>query len=147
MTQKEWLEKMAKYCAYQERCQFEVRSKLFGSGLTDDEIENIICELIAQNFIDELRFARAFSRGKFNIKGWGKIKIKQHLKQKKISDYCINKGLSEISSEDYYCKLTELLQKKNSLLNADNEFVKKQKIARFLIGKGFESEMVWEELS
>jgi len=147
MTQREGLEKMAKHCLYQERCQLDVRLKLFASGLTDDEVDNIICDLIAQNFIDELRFARAFSRGKFNIKGWGKIKIKQHLKQKKISDYCIKKGLSEISSEDYYFKLTELLQKKTILLNADNEFIKKQKLARFLIGKGFESEMVWEELS
>jgi len=147
MTQKEWLEKMAKYCAYQERCQFEVRSKLFGSGLTDDEIENIICELIAQNFIDELRFSKAFSRGKFNAKGWGKIKIKQHLKQKRISDFCIKKGLAEISSEEYYIKLNELLTKKSRLLNAEDEFTKKQKLARFLMGKGFESEMVWEELS
>ena len=147
MTHKEALEKMAKYCAYQERCQFEVRSKLIGTGLSDDEIENIICDLIEQNFLDELRFSKAFTRGKFNTKSWGKIKIKQHLKQKRISDFCIKKGLSEISKEDYYNKLDELLQKKIKLLSTEDEFTKKQKIARYLIGKGFESEMVWEELS
>jgi regulatory protein len=147
MTQKEALEKMAKYCAYQERCQFEVRTKLFGSGLSDDEIENIICDLIEQNFLDELRFSKAFVRGKFNAKSWGKIKIRQHLKQKRISDFCIRKGLLEISSEEYYIKLDFLLQKKKKLLSAEDEFTKKQKLARYLIGKGFESEMVWEELS
>ena len=147
MTHKEALDKMAKYCAYQERCQFEVRTKLFGTGLSDDEIENIICDLIEQNFLDELRFSKAFVRGKFNSKSWGKIKIKQHLKQKRISEFCIKKSLSEISKEDYYSKLNELLQKKSKLLHTEDEFTKKQKLARYLIGKGFESEMVWEELS
>lgn len=147
MTHKEALDKMAKYCAYQERCQFEVRTKLFGTGLSDDEIENIICDLIEQNFLDELRFSKAFVRGKFNLKSWGKIKIKQHLKQKKISEFCIKKSLSEISKEDYYSKLNELLQKKSKLLHTEGEFTKKKKLARYLIGKGFESEMVWEELS
>ena len=147
MTHKEALEKMAKYCAYQERCQFEVRTKLFGTGLSNDEIENIICDLIEQNFLDELRFSKAFVRGKFNSKSWGKIKIKQHLKQKRISEFCIKKSLSEISKEDYYSKLNELLQKKSKLLHTEDEFTKKQKLARYLIGKGFESEMVWEELS
>ena len=147
MTHKEALEKMAKYCAYQERCQFEVRTKLFGTGLSNDEIENIICDLIEQNFLDELRFSIAFVRGKFNAKSWGKIKIKQHLKQKKISEFCIKKSLSEISKEDYYSKLDKLLQKKSKLLSTEDEFTKKQKLARYLIGKGFESEMVWEELS
>ena len=147
MTYKEALDKMSKYCAYQERCQFEVRTKLFGTGLSDDEIENIICDLIEQNFLDELRFSKAFVRGKFNSKSWGKIKIKQHLKQKRISEFCIKKSLSEISKEDYYSKLNELLQKKSKLLHTEDEFTKKQKLARYLIGKGFESEMVWEELS
>lgn len=147
MTQKEWLEKMARYCAYQERCHFEVRQKLFGSGLSEVEIENIICDLVEQNFIDELRFSKAYVRGKFNVKGWGRIKIKQHLKQKKVSDFCIKKGLQEISSEDYFRKLTELKNKKERLLVAEDEFTKKQKLGRFLIGKGFEPEMVWEELS
>ncbi len=147
MTQREAIEKMAKYCAYQERCQFEVRTKLFGSGLSNDEIENVICDLIEQKFLDELRFSKAFVKGKFNTKSWGKLKIKQHLKQKKISNSCINKALDEISNEDYFNKLNGLIKKKNKLLVTDNEYTRKQKIGRYLIGKGFESEIVWEELA
>lgn len=147
MTQKEAFLKMAKYCAYQERCQFEVRNKLFNNQLSEDEIENIICELIDQNYLDEERFARTFVRGKFGMKGWGKIKITQHLKQKRISDYCIRKGLEEISQEDYYSKMTSIVEKKMKEYNAEDEFTRTQKIARYLISRGYESEMVWEELS
>lgn len=147
MTQKEALEKMAKYCAYQERCIQEVREKLFGNELSSDEIENIICELMDQNFIDEERFAKAYVRGKFKIKGWGRVKIKQHLKHKKLSDYCIKKGFEEINTEEYLTKLSETREKKEKSLKASNEFEKKQKLANFLMGRGFESELVWEELS
>ena len=79
MTQKQALGKMAKFCAYQERCQSEIKYKLFGTGLSNDEIDNIICDLIEHKFLDEERFAKAFVRGKFNQKGWGRIKIQQHL--------------------------------------------------------------------
>lgn len=144
MTQKEGLEKMAKYCAYQERCQSEVRQKLFGSGLSQDEIENIICDLIDQNFLDEERFARTYVRSKFRQKGWGKIKIKQNLKQKQISDYCIKKGFEEINPEEYIEKLESIIDKKIDSLKHESEFKRNQKAARFALGKGYESNLVWD---
>lgn len=144
MTQREAIEKMAKYCAYQERCQSEVRQKLFGSGLNSDEIENVVCDLIEQNFIDEERFARAFVRGKFRQKGWGRMKIQQHLKQKQVSDYCIRKGFEEIETKEYLNKLDEIIEKKSKSLNETNEFVRNQKAAKYAIGRGYESELVWQ---
>ncbi|MBL56153.1 MAG: RecX family transcriptional regulator [Flavobacteriales bacterium] len=146
MTQKEALQKMAKYCAYQERCQSEVRQKLKSFSLCEEEIESIICELIDQNFLNEERFAKAFVRGKFNQKDWGKNKIKQHLFQKEISAYCIKKGLEEINESDYLNKLERLVYKKKRTLKFSNQFNLNQKVARYLIGKGFESDLVWDYL-
>ncbi len=146
MTQREALEKMAKYCAYQERCQFEVRQKLFGTGFSEEETNNIICDLIEQNFIDEERFAKTFTRGKFRQKKWGRLKIKQHLKQKQISEYCINKGLQEITTKEYHEKLELVISKKSSNLIEENEFIKKQKVAKYALSRGFESNLIWEIL-
>ena len=146
MTQKEYLEKMAKYCAYQERCQSEVRQKLYGSGLTSEEIENIICDLIDQNFLDEERFARAFVRGKFRQKRWGRIKIKQHLKQKQISDYCIRRGFEEIENAEYLTGLEEVIDKKFNSLKDDDQFIKRQKTAKYALSRGFENNLIWEIL-
>jgi len=147
MTQNEAIEKMKKYCAYQERCQSEVRQKLYGFGLNNDEIENALCSLIEQNFINEERFAKTFARGKFRQKKWGKVKIKQHLKQKQISDYCIKTALEEIDTEDYLAALDLVLSKKEELLNEENNFIKKQKIAKHAINKGFENDLVWNYLN
>lgn len=138
--------KAAKYCAYQERSQQQVRDKLYEYGLYSDEVEEIIAWLITENFINEERFASSYARGKFNLKHWGKVKIRIGLKQHQISDYCINKALKEINTEDYLLTLNQLIEKKQAQLGSINPFEKKQKIARYLIGKGFESELVWESL-
>src|SRR5476651_1731742 len=89
------------YCAYQERSQQEVRDKLYEWGLYPNAVENVIVQLIDGNFLNEERFANAYTRGKFNQKGWGKIKIKQGLKFKKVSDVLIKKALNSINGDDY----------------------------------------------
>lgn len=137
---------IAKYCAYQERCHQEVRDKLYGFGILPDEVELIIYELIQQNFLNEERFSIAFARGKFLYKKWGRNKLKRELKRRKISDYCINKGLSEIDSQQYESVLVDILRKKINSLNSIKGYQKNYKAAQFAIGKGFESEIVWELL-
>ena len=147
MIKSEAFQKMAKYCAYQERCQSEIRHRLKGSGLSNEEIENVICDLIEQNFTNEERFAKAFVRGKFNQKGWGKNKIKQHLIQKEISEFCINKGLNEICESDYLEKLELIVQKKRNQLSEPNEFILNQKVVKYALSRGFESNLIWDVLN
>mgnify|MGYP001438995531 FL=1 len=147
MTQNEALEKIKKYCAYQERCQTEVRTKLLEFKLTVENIENIICCLIEENFINEERFSRSFVRGKFRQKKWGRIKIRQSLQYKNISEYCIRKGFEEIDEEEYLKTLESILKKKEGLLNEENEFIRQQKLAKYAISRGFENNLVWNHLT
>src|SRR5476651_694137 len=105
------LTKAEHYCAYQERSQQEVRDKLYEWGLYPKSVENIISQLISANFINEERFAKAYAKGKFNQKGWGKIKIKQGLKLKQVPDVLIKKALQTIDPDDYLKTLEKVLQK------------------------------------
>jgi regulatory protein len=135
--------KIKQYCTYQERCHSEVRDKLYSFGLNKAEIEEIIFLLITENYLNEERFAIHYAGGKFRMKQWGKIKIKQSLKFKEISDYCIKKALKEIDSKEYektFQKLAE--QKLKTLKSEKNIFIKKRKLQDFLLQKGFENEMV-----
>lgn len=142
---KSLLAQLMHYCAYQERCHTEVRYKLVELGARGDELEHIMSELIAENFLNEERYACAFVRGKFYHKQWGKIKIIHALKQKEISTYCINKGLKEISSEDYFETVTQLVIKKfKDLQEFDNVWEIKQKTFRYLVQRGFEFEIIQE---
>ena len=132
------------YCAYQERSQQEVRNKLYDWGLHHDEVENVIVDLLEQNFINEERFAVLFAGGKFRIKKWGKNKIKNELKLRKISVYCIRKALESIDDDEYMLTLKQLIQKKTALTKEKNKFKKFSKIAGFAISKGYEPELVRE---
>lgn len=137
-----------RYCNYQDRCQQEIRDKLYSLGASTPETENLIAELIETNLLNEERFARSFARGKFRIKHWGRVKIVQHLKQHRISPYCIQKGLTEIDAEEYYRTLTRLVELKWHELSAERSIItRKGKTFRFLQQRGFESALIAEALS
>ncbi|MGJ3234179.1 regulatory protein RecX [Marivirga sp.] len=146
-TVKEGKARGAKYCSLQERSQQQVRDKLYEWGLYGDEVEEVIAWLISEDFINEERFAQSYVRGHFNLKKWGRIKIKQGLEQKKISDYCIKKGMKEIDEEDYQNTIVNLLEKKWRTIKDPNLYVKKQKAVRYLLQKGFEADLVWAEVN
>ena len=139
-------EKARKYCVYQERNQQEVRNKLYEWGLHKKEVEETISDLINENFINEERFAIAYAGGKFRIKQWGKIKIKMALQQKKVSDYCIRKALSQIDNRDYQKTLEKIINTYSKKITEKHPMKRKYKIAQYIIGRGFESDLVWETL-
>lgn len=138
------LDRLQRYCAYQDRCHKEVRSKLLEIGIYGDDLENIIVDLIEDNFLDEQRFATAYARGKFRYKKWGRIRIQRELKMRQISAYCLKKAMEEISDEDYMETLENLLEKKNRVLREKNIWKRRKKLADYVISKGYESYLVWE---
>lgn len=147
-TPEQSLPKIKQYCAYQERCHAEVRDKLYSFGLRKTEVEEIISELITENYLNEERFAIHFAGGKFRMKQWGKIKIKQALKAKQVSDYCIRKALKEIDSKEYQKTFQKLAEQKLKTLKSErNIFIKKRKMQDFLLQKGFEMEMIREAIN
>lgn len=143
-TQKQALIKAESYCAYQERCQQEVRDKLYSWGLHEVQVENVIAELIASNFINEERFAKAYAGGKFRIKKWGRVKISIELKRRKISAYCIKKGLAEIEEEEYIKTLQKVAEVKIKAMKERDSKKKKYKVMNYLLSRGFENDLVVE---
>lgn len=141
---KETTEKIQSFCALQDRCQWEVENKMRQWGVEEYIIENIVTDLILEKFIDEQRFSESFCRGKFRIKRWGKVKIKNELTLRKISFSCIQKGLEQINDKEYYSVLKELYEKKKSSIKDKNQFIKKGKIVKYLQQKGFESNLIWQ---
>jgi len=138
--------KAESYCAYQERSQFEIRNKLYEWGLHQKDVEEIISELIELNFLNEERFALAYSLGKFRIKGWGKNKIRQGLKLKRIPDKLIIKSLKEINEDDYLLMLTKILKKKLNTISEKDPFKKRYLLSRFATSKGYESDLITDLL-
>ena len=137
------LPKAKHYCAYQERCHSEVKEKLCGFGLHKREIDQILSQLIEENYLNEERFAIQFAGGKFRIRQWGKVKIKYALRQKKVSDYCIRKALASIDQQEYEKSLHKLAEAKRKTLNGEkNIFIRNKKLQDHLLQRGFEAGLV-----
>ncbi len=128
---------LERYCIYQDRCHVEVEKKLNNLNLIEEAKELIIIHLIQHNFLNEERFAKSFARGKFKIKKWGKYKITNELKFRKISNYNIKSAMTEIDLDDYNTTIHKLIIKKEKTLTEKNSFTRKKKILNFMLQKGY----------
>lgn len=130
--------KLEAFCAYQERCLFEIKNKLEEFDLSDGDKTNIISSLKTNKFWNEERFAEAYCQGKVRIKRWGKQKIKAGLIQKHVEAAIIKSALESIDESDYSHALQSLYEKKSIELNNEKDtWTKNQKINRYLASRGF----------
>lgn len=137
------LQKLRHFCGYSERCHNDVIQKLFGLGVWKKDHDGIIAALIEEDYLNEERFAKTFAGGHFRQKQWGRNKILQHLKLKKISAYCIKKAMLEIDAEEYEKVLRNLFdQKWKSLRSEKNRFTRMKKTADYLLQKGYEPHLI-----
>ena len=144
-TLEEAKRKLEHYCVYQERCHKEVRQKLQDMHMIPEAMDIIIVHLIEHNFLNEERFAKAFVRGKFNIKKWGRRRLTLELKRKDVAKANINAAINEINEENYCKTLNELAEKRFLALNEKNKFKKKKELIDYLLYRGWESHLVYEK--
>tara|TARA_B100001173_G_scaffold66780_1_gene56515 strand:- start:3870 stop:4334 length:465 start_codon:yes stop_codon:yes gene_type:complete len=145
LTVKEIEGKLQYYCSYQDRCHKEVKAKLKSFKISSEELNEIVSNLIKDNYLNESRFSKSFVRGKFNIKNWGRVRIINELKLRNISIYNINLGLKEIDDQDYINKLEDIFNKKLSSLSNLNSNLKKKKIISYLLYRGWESNLIYSK--
>ncbi len=142
LSKEQLLAKLMKYCAYQERSIKEVEQKLLDLECAEELTEPIVDFLIEERFVDEERFAKYYTLGKFKYNHWGRIKIKIGLRQKGISEQLIEKYLPEIKPEDYSKTILKLIEKKKGSTNEEDPYKLKAKILNYVVGKGFEFDEV-----
>ena len=145
-TAQQGLEKGRAYCAYQERSHSEVRNKLYQWGLHKNEVELVLTYLIEEGMLNEERFARTFARGKFRLKQWGRIKIGLALKQKGVSNYAIQAGLSEIDEDEYLKTLKKIIRKKTTAWKTLAPLPLKYKVFQYCLGRGYEKGLITSAL-
>ena len=141
------LVKMEAWCAYQDRCLFEVQNKLDSWNIDFQYKEKIIEKLILNRFLDEKRFVDSFISGKVRIKRWGRIKIKHHLIQKRVDKKIIEQGLKSIEQEVYWNNLISLATRKSTEIKpSENSWEAKQKIMTYLASKGYEQDLIYDAI-
>ncbi|WP_299337689.1 regulatory protein RecX [uncultured Psychroserpens sp.] len=138
--------RLERYCAYQERCHKDVIQKLYEMRMIPEARDQIIVHLLKHDFLNEERFAKAFVRGKFRIKKWGKQRLKLELKRKDINRTLIDIALKEITDEEYFNTFQELAAKKLDSIRETNLQKKRKKLADYLLYRGWESHLVYDKI-
>lgn len=146
-TFEEIKQKMVNYCVYQDRCHLEVEQKMREFLLIPEAKDEILLYLMKENYLNEERFTRSYIRGKFNIKNWGRIKIKIHLKQKGISEKLISKCMDEIDEDDYRKIILQIWNNYYNRQKGLKDYQKKSKTIHYLISRGFEYEEILQSNS
>lgn len=139
----------AERCSVRECCRADWQQKWRRAGLSDGDTEKVLMRLENEGFIDENRYARAFVHDKLNYEHWGRVKIRAALQQKGVSRSDISEALDTIDEEVYEQILKDVLTIKSRTLKEPEGYAKKQKLARFAIGRGFEASHVfrWLDIS
>lgn len=141
-NENEALGKAAAYCSMSEHCIFEVQEKLQNWGQDNGAQERIIKRLVDEKYIDERRFCRSFINDKLKFNKWGRVKIVQGLKMKKIPSGIIRECIDTIDQEMYISTLKSLVDSRKKTIRAANTYELNGKLIRFALGRGFEMDVI-----
>ena len=144
-----YLSKAQSYCSRAEKCESDVRTYLYKQGVDAKLIARIVDCLVADKFVDNARYARAFVSDAFKFNKWGRLKIRQALQAKGISEKLMSQPLADIDDSEYMSLLENILRAKLKSVRGDDEYKVKASIFRFAYSRGFEPELVekvWEKL-
>ncbi len=142
------LEKAMRYCSYQERCIQDLEKRFEAWNVKKSDWDKIIDYLMKEDFLNEERYIEAYVRGKFLIKKWGRNKIKMGLAQKRLSGSLVEKIMNqEIEEEQYLQTISDLVQRKKELIDEEDDFKLRDKLYRFMLSRGFESDLVVKVLN
>ena len=147
LTKEQVLQKLRFYCRYQQRCQSEVKEKLFELGVNKKDHDELITELVKENCLNDERFAVAFASGRFKLKQWGRKKIQKGLREKRVSDEIAQKALEQINKKEYRAILNKLAKERYAALKHEQHVVRKKKTMDYLMQKGYELDLVKEAIN
>lgn len=140
-TADEMLLRMAGLCAASEQCVSDIRAKVLKKGFSPEVADRIIDYLVSNRYIDEVRYAKAFTADKVRFSCWGRIKIRMHLRAKHVDDSSISEGLLYIDEKQYAESLGRVLEAKARTLDM-SEIADRRKLYRHLASRGYESSLI-----
>lgn len=142
-------QKLKHYCAWQERCQSEVKAKALSLGVNRETAGHFADRLAEEGCLNEERFAIQFAGGRFRMKQWGKTKIRAELKKKRVSENCIAAAIGQINEKEYLKTVEKLARQKWNSIKGEgvNHFIKMSKTRNYLLQKGYEPALIKTELA
>jgi regulatory protein len=142
ISRSDFQQRIMKYCAEAERCSQDVLARLISWGMSPEEADIILTKLRTDKFLDDERYARSYVTEKWNLDKWGRIKIENALRQKKINDDLIADTINTIDDNEYLEALHEILRNKAREVKSENPSDDARRVMMYAQSRGFEEELV-----
>ncbi len=133
---------LAALCAQAEHCQYEMVEKMRRWELSEEAQARVMQRLVAERYVDNERFARAFVKDKIRYNKWGRRKVEQALWAKHIDEDIRQRVLDEVDDEEYISVLRPLLKQKRKTTKANSDYELNGKLIRFAMGRGFTMDII-----
>ena len=136
------LEKLMAYCSKMERCESDIKKKLYNWGVDPKKTAGILEELKKNSFLHSQRYIESYIRGKYYYNKWGRVKIRFNLNLKGFEENEINNALDNFfDSVNYEEMIMEQIIRKNQSLTIEDSYQRKSKLIHFGQSRGYETEL------
>ena len=142
MDAKKALNIIAAQCGKKECCSADVAARLRRWELSERDVAAIMEFLVKHRFVDDARFAEAYARDKSRFNRWGRLKIAQMLRLKRIPESMISNALATLPAEEDGDTCLALLRQKDKTLKEADPYKRRAKLCRFALGRGFDYDTV-----
>lgn len=138
-----------RYLSRRDHSSFELKQKVGKKGYKESDIERVIQNLADSGYLKDEEFASKFVEEKTELNQWGPKKIKSHLYKKGIDRKIIDKVLSHKTDDLQLQQICVdlIMKRKRHFLREDDDYKRKQKIYRYLAGRGFSGSVIKKSLS
>ena len=147
LTFEQALQRAASLCSSSEHCISDIEEKLYRWGVDKADSEKIIDSLLDEKYIDETRYAIAYTRDKLRFSHWGRIKIRTMLRAQHISEADVNNAFDDIDQEEYLGILESIINKKRQTMDDIESYASRAKLIRFAMQRGFEMHEITKFIS
>ncbi len=137
MTEKEAFVRLSAKCAVTEYCRADMRRMMARWDMPDDARERVLARLQKEGFVDERRYAGAFTRDKFRYNKWGVVKIALQLRMKGIAPDIIDEAVKEVDDDTALATLRKIIEAKRTTVKGKSDYEVNCKLLRFALSRGF----------
>jgi len=134
--------------ARRELSELQVRQRLARNGHDADAIDEAIARLREERAIDDERVAEAIARTETSVRRRGKLRVRMQIERAGIAKATAKRAVDDVfDAIDGAALLEASLAKRlrgRETIADDREF---QRLYRYLIGQGFESDRVLKTLN
>lgn len=142
VTTRALLDRARHYCALSEQCETAVRQKLINWGATAEDIETVVASLRNDDYLNDMRYARAYAESKILQQHWGRQKVLYQLRLKHLPKEAIAESMKQVNEETYLAILSDEAEKKMRALGGEPTPDNRRRLLAFLASRGFTADEI-----